>query len=153
MKSGLQNRNDDVYHATGDGTDFPLARCGKQFPCSDEIRVSGGNITEEKSNMKSTEQKIIEIKKIFLDEWSWSWVEISIRSMFADQESYIAKAVYVDKDEGKYRDIYFYPEDPASASPVQADADGKTIGGAVGNLLRLIKKRVNENCCASPERS
>ena len=108
--------------------------------------------------MKTTEQNILEIQKIFLDEWHY-WTEVSILSMIENQEAYIAKVLYMDTDDGQMRDIWFRAycasekirrSDGKIVDEIQADAEGKTIAEAVSNLLRLTTDFTQANYLAEP---
>ena len=97
--------------------------------------------------MKTSELKIKEIKKIFEINCCWNWTEVFIQSMYENEERYIAKAVFVDTNEGKYRDIYFKSVECTKRiakrngkmiDSIIADSEGKTIDEAITNLLQLI---------------
>ena len=78
------------------------------------------------------EAALQEIKELFSGDEYDIWSEVHICSM---ENAYIAKAVCVDTQEGKYRDIFFRDGD----NIVQADADGKSISEALVKLLSLVR--------------
>ena len=109
--------------------------------------------------MKTSEQKIKEIKKIFFDECCWNWTEVFIQSMTENEEFYIAKVMFVDTTNGSYRDIFFYAVDISKKltnangkiiTQIQADADGKTIDEAISNLLNIINTFIGADYSVSP---
>ena len=88
-------------------------------------------ISEYSRNIQP-EAALQEIKELFSGDEYDIWSEVHICSM---ENAYIAKAVCVDTQEGKYRDIFFRDGD----NIVQADADGKSITEALVKLLSLVR--------------
>ena len=88
-------------------------------------------IAEYAENIK-VEAVVQEIKDLFAEDEFDIWAEVHISSV---ENAYIAKAVCVDTQEGKYRDIFFRDGD----NIVQADADGRSIAEALVKLLSLVR--------------
>ena len=87
-------------------------------------------ISEYAENIPA-EEAVREIRNLISEDYH-VWAEVHICSM---ENAYIAKAVCVDTQEGKYRDIFFRDGD----NIVQADADGKSISEALVKLLSLVR--------------